>query len=184
MERLIRERIIRLRVHEAGWMPGEILGRRQKGVILVISLILLATLSLLAVAMLHTSTSQLRIIANMQDEMLLESLAQAELDEFRNQTDRFGADTCNPPSHRTIPGSLLESYVADFEFDVDEPRCLQAKVEVGASELSPTAPEETLWEIRVSGRDTRTGAEVALRQGLILYLPSGQCPLAPTGRPC
>ncbi len=158
--------------------------RHQTGVILVVSLILLATLSLLAVTILHTSTSQLRIIANMQDDKLLQALAQAELDALQNQAGSFGAQTCNPPPHRIDPGSLLETYVADFEWDVDEPRCLEGRVEAGASELSPVALEKTVWEIRVRGRDTRTGAEVALRQGLVLYLPAGQCPLLPTGRPC
>lgn len=156
----------------------------QSGIVLVVSLILLATLSLLAVTTIHINTSQLRVIANMQDDMLLEALTQAALDKAVGQTELFQAASCDPPPERSSPDWGLESFVVDYELDVDEPRCLDVRAEAGSSELSPVTQEETLWEVRVTGRDRRTGAEVVLRQGIILHLSQGQCPLTQAGRPC
>jgi len=157
---------------------------RQSGVVLVISLILLATLSLLAVTALHVSTSQLRVIANMQTDLLLEALTQAELDKLAANPALFQAYTCDPAPGNGVPGDWLEPFVADFILDVDEPRCLDARAVQGSSALSPVAWQETLWEIRATGRDSRTGAGLALRQGIVIRLPAGQCPPAPTGRLC
>ncbi|MBM3203522.1 hypothetical protein FJZ55_06435, partial [Candidatus Woesearchaeota archaeon] len=62
---------------------------RQSGVVLVVSLLMLALLSVLTITALHTDTAQLRVIANQQDDLSLEALTQAELNRFAGQADRF-----------------------------------------------------------------------------------------------
>jgi len=149
---------------------------RQSGVVLVVSLLMLALLSVLTITALHTDTAQLRVIANQQDDLSLEALTQAELNRFAGQADRFQERTCDPAPFTPAP---------DYTVDLDEPRCLQAHTEPGSSDLSATAPEQALWELRIKGQDNRSGNEITLHQGLLLSgQPRGQCPLATTGLPC
>ncbi|MEY4193785.1 MAG: hypothetical protein RLZZ226_153 [Pseudomonadota bacterium] len=147
----------------------------QRGVVLVVSLLLLALLSVLTVTALHVDTTQLRIIANMQDESSLEALTRAELDQAVEQRQWLQNPTCNPAPYRTVD---------DHEFDLDEPRCLQVQAASGSSALADTRLEQSLWELRIKGRDNRTGNEMVMRQGVMLYLPVGSCPVQITGTAC
>ncbi len=148
---------------------------RQSGVVLVVSLLMLALLSVLAVTALYTDTSQLRVIANLQNDISLEALTQAELNRFAGQLNGFQRHTCDPAPFTKSP---------DYTFDLEEPRCLQARTQPGSSALSGIAPEQTLWEVRIKGRDNRSGNEIVLRQGWLMDRPAGQCPVQSSGLPC
>ncbi|MGI9212681.1 MAG: PilX N-terminal domain-containing pilus assembly protein [Methylococcaceae bacterium] len=156
----------------------------QRGVILVVSLLLLTLLSVMAVTATHIDTTQLRIIANMQDELSLDALTQAELDQVLSQARGFQLQTCDPPPYRKTFDAVRAATASEFEFDLDEPRCLHAQAESGSSALSGVGLEETLWELRIKGRDLRTGNELIMRSGVVLHQPAGMCPLQLRNLPC
>lgn len=156
----------------------------QRGVVLVVSLLLLTLLSVIVVTAVHTDTTQVRIIANMQDELSLDAITQAELDQVVGQARGFQAQTCDPPPYRKTLDAVRAATASEYEFDLDEPRCLHAQAESGSSAVSGVGLEETLWELRIKVKDLRTGNELIMRSGVLLHLPTGMCPLQTRNLPC
>jgi hypothetical protein len=157
---------------------------RQAGVVLAVSLIMLTLLTLLAVTAIDTGTTNLRVVGNMQAQMELEAGTQAAVETYLGSPAPFAADTCDPPARTGWPGPEFSRGLADMAIDLEEPICLDTRTEEGTSELAPLAFEDTLWEIRATGRDAVTGAVATIRQGIAIKLPHGHCPRVATNLPC
>lgn len=151
---------------------------KQKGVVLVVSLILLVTLTLLAATAVNTGTTSLRVVGNQQAQQAVEAATQAAMEQFISTPQRFRSATCNP-AHTSV---TVNSEVVSV--DITEPECLDSTPAPGYSAVWSLSPETTQWQMDASGQNTATGAVTVMRQGVAIVLPSGNCAPAPTGVNC
>jgi Tfp pilus assembly protein PilX len=151
---------------------------KQTGAVLAISLLLLTVLTLAGVVAINTSITNLRLAGNMQIQQETEAAAQLALESYLSSATPFTASTCDPISENKEINKL------SVVIDVNEPVCLRSKEAQGYSALWELAPEETEWEIRVTGSNSAMGSQVILRQGVSILLSSGNCALAPSQAKC
>ncbi len=167
---------------------------RQRGISLVVTMIFLIVMSMFAVNAFNSSSSNMRIVGNMQARQ--ESIAAAQ--QAVEQTISSTLFTSNPagvsanPVAVDIDGDGNADYSAQL---TPQPRCYRAKA-IKTSELNPgTAADiaclrsgvvqnsgldtpdaaadagnslcaNTEWNIRAEVTDTRTSARVAINQGV------------------
>lgn len=162
---------------------------KQLGTVLAVSLVMLTVVTLLGVAALNLSTTNLRLAGNTQAEKEVEAALKTAIETFVSSSDPFmrSGGTCNPaPQTVTVQGHAVA-------VDLDEPFCLSA-VAVPGSSTGYTGPlsapggqvgkENTTWEIRGTAWDALTGTRIAGRQGIMIPLPAGNCPATLTNNPC
>jgi type II secretory pathway pseudopilin PulG len=170
--------------------------RQQRGVTLIIALIMLAAISLLAVWAFNSSTTNLRVVGNAQSREEAVGAAQNAIETVIS-TAEFGS-------------KAAELAAAPIEVDLDndgktdlsatltpQPKCYRSR-QVQESELNvETNPTDkvclrsedgpvpgagsncqtTDWNIRAEATDTRTGATVAVNQGVSVRVlgPTASC---------
>ncbi|NIO42989.1 MAG: hypothetical protein GTO41_24220 [Burkholderiales bacterium] len=140
--------------------------KSQQGSVLFISLILLVAMTMIAVASARVSTTQLRLVGNVQSVQRVESVAQMGIEEVVGRIDAFSNPT------QTITVSNLP---AGIGVTVSERRCLNAMPAAGFSAVMQVAPEDTLWEVDVQADDSFTGATTTITQGVRVRMLAGSC---------
>jgi Tfp pilus assembly protein PilX len=151
---------------------------KQRGVVLVVSLILLVTLTLLATTAVNTGTTSLRVVGNQQAQQTVEAATQAAIEQFVSTPQRFRSATCIPAQTSVTVNSDVVSV------DITEPVCLDSTAAPGYSAVWSLSPETTQWQLDASGQDSATGAVTDMVQGVAIVLPAGNCAPAPTGVTC
>jgi Tfp pilus assembly protein PilX len=151
---------------------------KQRGVVLVVSLVLLVTLTLLAATAVNTGTTSLRVIGNQQAQQAVEAATQAAIEKFVSTPQRFRSATCIPAQTSVTVNSNVVSV------DITEPACLDSTAAPGYSAVWSLSPVATQWQITASGQNNSTGAVTAMVQGVAVVLPAGNCAPAPTGVNC
>jgi hypothetical protein len=169
---------------------------RQRGVTLIVTLVLLLLVGLVAVTGLGGSERNLRVAGNMQ----MRSEATAAAQSLVEQTLSSAAFTRDPAAAAAVPyptdvdGDARPDYVARLE---PRPACLRVRP-VRTSELDPDVPgdvacmgsggmasgrdfnatgngdslcAETMWNVSASVADETTGATVRLNQGVTVRVP-------------
>ena len=138
----------------------------QRGVVLVISLILLVVLTLFVLSSTRLSTGNLRIVGNVQAKKAVEATAQTTVEQVLSDIAPFYAPTSpvavSPPSGMTVT--------------VGNRTCLRAAPASGYSAVSGISPEDTFWNVNVAVNDSVTGAATVVNQGVRIRLPAGNCP--------
>jgi Tfp pilus assembly protein PilX len=140
--------------------------KNQQGSVLFVSLILLVAMTMIAVASARVSTTQLRIVGNVQAVRLAESSAQLGIEETIGSINSFSNPTTN-----IVVGNLP----AGINVAVSDRRCLGAAPAPGFSAVMNIAPEDTMWEVDVSATDTLTGATATMTQGVRVRMLAGSC---------
>jgi Tfp pilus assembly protein PilX len=140
--------------------------KNQQGSVLFISLILLVAMTMIAVATARVSTTQLRIVGNVQAVRLAESSAQLGIEETIGSINSF-----SNPTQNIVVGNLP----AGINVAVSDRRCLGAAPAPGFSAVMNIAPEDTMWEVDVSATDTLTGATATMTQGVRVRMLAGSC---------
>ena len=140
--------------------------KSQQGSVLFISLILLVAMTMIAVASARISTTQLRLVGNVQSAQLTESMAQLGIEEVVGRIDAF-----SDPTQAITLGGLP----AGISVTVSDRRCLNAVPASGFSAVMAMAPEDTLWEVDVQAADSLTGAEASVTQGVRVRMLAGSC---------
>ena len=151
---------------------------KQRGVVLAVSLILLVTLTLLAVAAVNTGTTSLRIIGNQQAQKAVDAATQTAIEQFVSTPNRFRLTTCDPAAASLTVNSDTVTV------NITEPQCLDSAPAPGYSSVWSLAPESTQWEFGATGQNAATGAETIMTQGVAIVLPSGNCAPALSGATC
>lgn len=149
--------------------------RRQQGATLVVSLVLLIVLTMLVMATLSASNTNLRVVGNMQAQRQLEATAQkaiedriTSLDFFRDAIDDTGVWAGGKASVQFVSNAYVVT--------VFRPSCSHAKPEEGTSALNPLVPESTTWDVRVTASDPVTGGSVDVTQGVRMRMLADNCP--------
>lgn len=148
---------------------------RQRGISLVMAMIMLVLLSMIAISATYSTTSSLRIVGNMQMQEEALNAAQAAIDDQLNTLARF-----TTPEDRYIDIDINQDGARDYQVLLKAPICI-AKDESTTYSVKVTgsgsAPETTYWEATAEVTDDRTGAKVTLNQGVsIRLLPYMGCP--------
>lgn len=168
----------------------------QRGVTLIIALIMLAAMSLLAVWGFNSSTTNLRVVGNAQAREEALGAAQNAIETVIS-TAEFGSKAAALAA-APIELDLDDDGVADISATLDPvPACIRSR-QVQESELDIVAnpgdkvclrSEDSLavgagtncqatdWNIRAEAVDARTGAAVAVNQGVSVRVlgPTATC---------
>jgi Tfp pilus assembly protein PilX len=140
--------------------------KNQQGSVLLVSLILLVAMTMIAVASARVSTTQLRLVGNVQSVQRVESVAQLGVEEVVGRIDAF----TNPTQAITV-GNLP----AGISVAVSDRRCLSTSPASGFSAVMQMSPVDTIWAVDVQATDSFTGAEATVSQGIRVRMLAGSC---------
>jgi len=168
--------------------------RQQQGATLIIALVMLLALSMLAVWSFNTSTTNMRVVGNMQARQESLTAAQTAVEQvisstlFIEEPEALAASlipvdvdgdtvadydaelTPAPACYRVKPVKQ-----SDLDFDVEVDRnCYDTSALRNSGIEGPAATitagdsicSDTEWNIRVKVTDSRSGASVAVNQGI------------------
>jgi Tfp pilus assembly protein PilX len=170
--------------------------RSQRGMTLLVSLIMLVVMTLFAITAIRTGNIGLKIVGNQQMQKLMESAAAQAVEQVVSNLANFdSANTIAPtatvaqsvcvnpdvntppvvlPSDSTTPGACPSG----IQVDVAPVRCISAKRQTGGSLTQPMATYENTWEIvaTVTDRLYNTGAKAVYHQGVMIRMLASSCP--------
>lgn len=148
---------------------------RQRGMTLVVSLIMLVLVTLIVVSAMFLSTSNIRAVGNMQfrDEAVAAANVGIE--------DRLSANFDIVPAPTTTEVDINDDGAVDFDVTVT-PTCLSATIDSTAPPSSLSLPPSmtlsptwnTVWDIEALAEDPATGAEVRVHSGVRVLLPDAE----------
>ncbi|MEX0731355.1 MAG: PilX N-terminal domain-containing pilus assembly protein [Aquisalimonadaceae bacterium] len=139
---------------------------KQRGAVLIISLVLLVAMTLLGVASINSSTVNLRIVGNLQSQKDAESAAQEGVELVLNSANLF----MNPPN-----SAFSESVSNNRTVVIEEVTCRSSVPAQGYSATMTLVPEDNTWRVTASHEDP-DGASVRVQQGVRLRQLNGSCP--------
>ena len=168
---------------------------RERGVTLLISLIMLTILTLFVSAMIRLSSTNVLIAGNMAIQHALRDAVQQAIETDLNST-AFFTDAANGTGcwDSTATSSALGTYntvgtnscfvnsgTNGYTIRLYKPVCLKWQPAAGYSALQTatgqgnTTLADTYWEVSATGTDTLTGATVTLTQGVKTTTSPGNC---------
>ena len=166
--------------------------RRQKGVTLIVGLIMLVLITLMVTTAFTLSNTNLKSVGNMQSRNESIAAANKAIEQVINSS-AFAVGFNTPPTAQTVTLDINNDGVADYSVTVAAPVCIQATVVAGSQPTGScssvdvdiacgTAYYSTLWDIDASVTDAVSGSSVRVRQGVRLELTEDQrnavCPLS------
>lgn len=152
---------------------------RQSGIVLAVTLFMLALLTLIGVSAVTMSTSHLRLTGNLQTEMETEAALNRVMETFLSSSAPFTRPEglCNPPPQTvTVNGHAIT-------VDIDEPIC------TGIIEKTDVFVPH-VFDIRAQAIDNLTHSSATIHWGVSIPLPmapvgaSAICKPVPSGNPC
>jgi len=150
---------------------------RQSGATLLIVLIMLVMITLFVVSMIRLSSTNLKVVGNMQAQRALEASAQQAI-ENSISTYAFFSDAANNAGQWPAGNNFLlpAPVVNGYAIQISRPTCVNSAPAQGNTLKANLIPEDTNWEISASSTDSVTGAQINLSQGVRMRLPAGNCP--------
>lgn len=150
--------------------------RNQRGVTLVIGLIMLVLLTLIVTTAFNLSTSNLRSVGNMQirDEAIAAANIAIEME--------VGSPFTNTPAAvDDRPVDIDNDGTTDYLVDIAQPQCIRASQAIRDVLTSVTLPGmssspywNTIWDFDATVTDAKSGASVRIRQGARVLLTETQ----------
>lgn len=137
--------------------------RRQKGAVLVVSLLLLTVMTLLVVSAINTGTINLRILDNTRAEQEAQAVTQLAVDNFVSEPTNF-----DPPQSKTVTKTK-------YTVTITEPVCVATRPADGYSAKWGLSPEDVTWEFTAT-LNHDSGAAATMEQGVEIRMPAGFCP--------
>jgi Tfp pilus assembly protein PilX len=139
---------------------------RERGAVLIISLLLLIVLTLFVISSTRITTGNARIVGNLQSRQQAESVSQQALEQVLSDIAPFYSPAA--PVAVTAPAGMAVT--------VGNRTCVRATPAQGYSAVSGVSPEDTFWDVPITVSDAATGAATATAQGVRIRLPAGNCP--------
>lgn len=139
---------------------------RQRGAVLVVSLLLLTVLTMLVIATVNTGTINLRIVDNFRSQQEAEAFTQVAVNDFLSDIQNF----------ETPPTSDTEYNIDGHTVMVGAPDCVNTRPADGYSAKWGLTPEDTTWEFDATMTDGAGGAQATIRQGVEIRMPADSCP--------
>lgn len=167
--------------------------KKQTGVTLVVSLIMLIVLTLLVVAAIRSGNTNLRISGNMQVQTEAAAAAQVAIEQVISSdfttapaeqqiqvntgAATYAVQITKPTCDNSVP---LKNDLLDADKEEDQV-CLNSAInknigifdENGLPIITPTACYQQDWDIHAEINDADTGARIEHHQGVSLRVPGG-----------
>jgi len=148
---------------------------RQRGMTLVISLIMLTLVTLMVVAAMFLSTSNIRAVGNMQFRDEAVAAANVAIEE------RLSSNFDVVPATTTTTVDINDDGAPDLSVAVT-PICLSATIDSTAPPSSVSLPPamslsptwNTVWDIEALATDAATGAAVRVHSGVRVLLQDSE----------
>lgn len=137
--------------------------RRQRGVILVVSLLMIAVLALLAAASINLGSGEMLIVGNKQAQRASASAADAVIE---NSISNLNAFTAPAPLTETRDGINVTRTA---------PVCTADTTVAGFSLTNPLALQHNYYEFEVTASDPKTGAQSHIRAGVRILQNADSC---------
>lgn len=146
--------------------------QQQRGISLVMALIMLIVLTLTAISSTSSVNSGLRIAGNMQTQDEVLTAAQIAIDDQLSSLANF-----TTAIDRSIEVDIDRNGGIDYIVELAAPICISTALgQQDSYQLSNSSPNKTYWEVRADVTDARTGATATVYQGVrITLLPSMGC---------
>lgn len=139
--------------------------RNQRGIALVMALVMLVVLSMIAVSSTRSANSSIRIVGNMQIQDEIETAAQAGIESVLSDIANFTA-----PADRTVSVTVGAT---TYDVAVHAPVC-ENSVEISGNSIKTTPPKMNYYNVQADVTDARTGTSVTIHQGIRIALPPYQ----------
>lgn len=163
---------------------------KQRGSVLIVSLLLLIVMTVLGVSAINMTSTDLRIAENTQQQMEAETAVQEAIERVMSYFENFDIDDNGYDSNPTVTVSGVKTQLDSSTLAINGRNvvvqsrvCLQSRPDEGDSirEKAPTGDYTTgkfikIWEIEASHSDPVSGAQVTLHQGVKLRMLSTLCP--------
>lgn len=162
---------------------------RQRGMTLLVSMIMLMVLTLFAITAIRTGNVGFKIVGNQQAQKLMEAAAQQAIEQSISNLGNFdpvaviapGATTaqrvCVNASAGDPPAAIPPATCASgTQVDVMPVRCISTKRSQFDSLTQPMATYDNQWEIIATVTDSLTGAKATYHQGVKIRMLSNSCP--------
>lgn len=142
----------------------------QRGVILMISLIMLVIITLFVLSSINLGKTDLKLITRLQNRRAVEAAAQQAIAQVASNSSNFATAGVG-----AIAG---DSDINGTGVIVATPVCLQASPAWGYDLNNPLTPQNTVWDVHASARDraSRANVPVVVHEGFQIRLPAGNCP--------
>ena len=137
---------------------------RQRGAVLIVSLIILMMLTVFVVSSINMSSADLRIVGNLQGKMAMTQSAQQAIEQVMSSSGSF-----NAPAPQTIT-------VNNIPVTVSAAVCLGSSPATGYSAVANIILYDTNWLLTAIASDPITGATATVTQGMRIRLPTNYCP--------
>lgn len=155
--------------------PRTNMPRTQRGVSLVVGLILLVLLTLLVTTSYSLSTTNLRAVGNMQFRDEATAAANAAIEQV------LSSAFTTAPAAESVNVDIDNNGSTDYVVAIAVPTCLRASVASAAapsslslSGMSSSTTWNTFWDIDATTTDPASGASVRVRQGVRVLLSQAQ----------
>ena len=135
---------------------------QNKGVSLILSLVMLVVLTLLVVSAIRMSNANLKTVGNMQvKNEALAAAQQAIEQQVMGNVSNFYTPLDQAISINGYTGTIFA------------PVCLKMLAVPGYSvDFAASAPKDTYWDVKAVVTDTRTGASATVHQGVKVRMDS------------
>jgi Tfp pilus assembly protein PilX len=142
--------------------------RKQKGAVLVVSLLLLLVLTLFAISSVNSSSTNLLVVNNLQGKQEARALAQGEIEQVISTSVSFD----DPDSAVKTDAPAANGYTVT----VETPTCLDSKDAAGYSATWELTPQDKTWEVVARATNAQSGATSTIHQGIeIKSAPNSGC---------
>ena len=152
---------------------------RQSGTTLLVVLIMLVVITLLGIASIRISGSSMMVVGNMQARKYAEHWTLQAIEQTVNSITPFNTPAIQIVSTTTLSGTdpfKIYAVPNGVNITVGARTCLFSAPATGYSAVSTIAPEDNLWEFRVTVLDDFTKASAAMVQGVKIRQLAGSCP--------
>jgi len=138
--------------------------RRQRGAVLLVSLIILMVITLFVISSANMSSTDLRVVGNFQRKMLLKESVQQAIESVLSDVNNF-----NTPVAQTMT-------INGIAISISAPQCLSTTTAAGYTAVNNITLYDTNWAVSATTTDSLTGATATISQGVRIRLPTNFCP--------
>ena len=147
---------------------------KQKGMVLLIGLVLLLLFTLLISGALRLSNTNLRLVGNLQTRQELLESANIAIEQV------LASDFTSTPQAEQIDIDLNDDGINEYTVNIDVPKCIRAipsasgQSEIGLSLTGGGAWWTVLTELRAVVQDKSSGGSVTVRYGSRVLMSNAQ----------
>lgn len=143
----------------------------QRGVSLLVTLVMLVVMTLLVVSAIRAASSNLKTTANLQLRQEAVQAVQSAVEKVLSDRSNFTA-----PASKTV-NVTVDGGSTVYQVNVTAPACLLAVPVPGYSiDFASSAPSDSFWDVKASTTDPGTGASATVHQGVKMRIdPTVTC---------